>query len=137
MDLRPLLDRAFLVAEAREANAALARAREEFARTPDAKSFSYEAVVPEDPDPAWLTDGLIRKVVYHCESTRSPLPECAGVFVSLFVGQRLFCISAADVVGFACEVLELTPEILVERFGTGESRQPLRPTAGLLPGGDA
>lgn len=135
LDLTPLLDDAFLVADATRANDALAEARASFADAPAAKSFSYEVLVPERPDRRWLEARLLPRLVYHCESTRSPLPLCQGVFVSLFIGDRLHCVSAERVVAFACEVLGTTPEGLVARFGTGEVRHPLREPAALLPPG--
>lgn len=137
IDLAPLFDDAFVVADAHKANAVLADAREVFAsRHPSGKAFSYEAIVPDPPTRAWLTDVLLKKLVYHCESTRSPLPECRGVFVSFFVDDRLHCVAADRVVAFACELLETTPEALVARYGTGEVRHPLRGPVALLPGGE-
>ena len=135
LDLAPLLDEAFLVADAHRANGALAEARAQFAHDPSAKSFSYEVLVPEDPGRAWFEDRLLARLVYHCESSRSPLPACPGVFVSLFVGERLHCVAADKVVAFACALMDTTPEGLVDRFGTGEVRHPLRGPRALLPGG--
>ena len=136
MKLDRLYEEAFLVDEAANANEALVRAREAFRETPGEKSFSYEVVVPEAPDTEWLAEGLLRKLVYHCESTRSALPECRGVFVSLFVGDRLYCVPARSVVRFGCEVLGLDVETLVARYGTGELREAIRPVSALLPGGE-
>ncbi len=135
LDLAALLDEAFLVADATRANSALAEARAQFATDPSAKSFSYEVMVPEDADQAWFEGRLLARLVYHCESTRSPLPACQGVFVSLFIGDRLHCVAADKLVAFACERMGTTPEGLVERFGTGEVRHPLREPHGLLPPG--
>lgn len=120
LDLSPLLARAFLTADAARANAALAEAREQ------SSGRSWEIVVPAAPDAAWLEDVLVRKLVYFCEATRAPLPGCGNVFVSLFTGDRLSCVPAADVIAFAVETLGLPVEELVRRFGTGEVRHALR-----------
>jgi hypothetical protein len=132
LNLAPLLAKAFFRADARNANEAIPVARAMFAAVPEAKSFSYEVVAPERPDTAWLEKKLLPRLVYHCESTRSPLPACAGVFCSLFVGEELYFIAAADVVAFGGAAFGAGPEELVRRFGTGESVAPLKPPAGLL-----
>lgn len=132
LDLAPLLAQAFLTAEAAKANSALAEAREQ------ADGRSWEIIVPLDPgqqssepaartscDRAWFEETLLRKLVYFCESTRAPLPACAGVFVSFFAGDRLCCVDAARVIAFACETLAVTSEELVRRYGTGEVRHAL------------
>lgn len=135
LDLTALYDDAFLVADATRANPALADARERFAAGPEGKSFSYEALVPDPPTRVWFEATLLRRLVYHCESTRSPLPRCQGIFVSFFAGERLYCVPAERVIAFACELLGQTPEALVERYGTGEVRHPIRQPVALLPPG--
>ena len=135
MKLDRLYEDAFLVDEAMNANEALVRARDAFREAPGGKSFSYEVVVPEAPDAEWFAEGLLRKLVYHCESTRSALPECRGVFVSLFVGDRLYCVPAKSVVRFGCEVLGVDVDTLVARYGTGELKEAIRPASALLPDG--
>lgn len=119
LDLSPLLALAFLTADAARANVALDEARA------IAGGRSYEVVAPPEPDLAWLEGSLVSKLVYFCEATRAPLPACAGVFVSLFTGERLFAILAADVIAFACEALGLSSDELVRRHGTGEVRHAL------------
>ncbi|MFT3765167.1 MAG: STAUR_1299 family protein [Minicystis sp.] len=119
LNLSPLLARAFLTAEAARATAALGEAREQ------SGGRSWEIVVPPEPDLAWLEGTLLRTLVYFCEATRAPLPACAGVFVSLFAGDRLCCVRAAEVIRFACDTLGVSPEELVRRYGTGEVRHAL------------
>jgi hypothetical protein len=119
LDLSPLLALAFLTADAARANAALDEARAV------AGGRSYEIVAPAEPDLAWFEGELVRKLVYFCEATRAPLPACAGVFVSLFVGDRLQAILAADVIAFACTTLGVSSDELVQRHGTGEVRHAL------------
>jgi hypothetical protein len=120
LDLSPLYARAFLTADAAQANAALDEARSL------AGGRSYEVVVPAEPDAAWLEGTLLRKLVYFCEATRAPLPACGDVFVSLFHGDRLSCVPASELVAFACAALSVSAEQLVERYGTGEVRHALR-----------
>ncbi|APR85025.1 Hypothetical protein A7982_10374 [Minicystis rosea] len=119
LDLAPLFARAFLDAEAVRANVALAEARER------SGGRNWEMVVPPEPDLAWLDGTLLKKLVYFCDATRAPLPACAGVFVSFFAGDRLFCVEASDVIAFACETLGVTADELVRRHGTGEVRHAL------------
>jgi hypothetical protein len=119
LDLSPLLALAFLTADAAHANAALDEARGLTG------GRSYEVVVPPAPDAAWFERALVSKLVYFCEVMRAPLPACAGVFVSLFVGDRLYLLHAVDVIAFACEALAVSPDELVQRHGTGEVRHAL------------
>ena len=119
LDLSPLFALAFLTADAACANAAIDEARG------ITGGRSYEVLVPPEPDAAWLEGALVSKLVYFCEAMRAPLPACAGVFVSLFVGERLCVVPAADVIAFACEALGVSSDELVRRHGTGEVRHAL------------
>ncbi len=138
LDLSPLWARAFLAGEAREANALIQQAREAFASLTLERGgvigdpFSYEVVVPEVPEDAdpWFGQTFLPRLIYHCETRRAPLPECGAVFVSAFVGERLHCVAASEVIAFATGLLELEWETLVERHGTGEVRHALRPGEG-------
>ena len=143
LDLSPLWKRAFLEGEAREANQRLMDARAAFVALAPGKAggdpFSYEVVVPPEPELAWLADTLLPPFIYHCETRRAPLPECGAVFVSAFVGERLFCVAAAEVIAFAADLLKQSWEELVELHGTGEVRHPVQregadAVKGLLPG---
>jgi hypothetical protein len=119
LDLSPLLTLAFLSSDATLANAAIDEARG------IAGGRSYEVLVPSEPDLAWFEDKLVSKLVYFCEASRAPLPACAGVFASLFVGGRLHFVLAAEVIAFACEALGVSADELVRRHGTGEVRHAL------------
>lgn len=132
IDLYPLLERAFFSANARDATPALVEARARFAEGPNAKSFSYEVVIPPVPDRGWFERGLIARLVYHCESTRSRLPYCRGVFVSFFIGESLYCVAASEVIAFGARLLGKSSEELVQAYGTGEARAPLREPVALL-----
>jgi len=126
LDLSPLFERAFLTTEALRATEALAGARAEIEAGQSARAHNYQVVVPEGADAGWFEETFLRRFVYYCESTRAPLPACAGVFVSFFAGDRLCCVAGFEVIGFACEVLGVGADDLVRRFGTGEVRHALR-----------
>ena len=124
--LRELLEPAFREAPAREANQAIARARRERAGgDPDDDDSptlrSYEIVLS-----TWETfvREQLPKLVYHLESVGAHLPECRGVMVSAFLGERLLFLDAREVIGRVCRMLGVTADQLVELHGTGE-----RPTA--------
>ena len=110
--LRELLEPAFREVPAREANAAIARARREKAggnpNDEDAPAMrSYEVVLTTWD--AFVRD-LLPKMVYHLESVRAHLPECRGVIVSAFAGDRLFFVEAREFIARVCRMLGVTPE---------------------------
>jgi hypothetical protein len=133
--LRQLLEPAFREVPAHDANLAIARARREKAggdpdddAAPVARSYelvltTWEAFVRE----------LLPKLVYHLESVGAHLPQCKGVVVAAFLGDRLFFFEARELLDRICSLLQVTPEQLVERHGTGERRTAVR-GALLLPG---
>ncbi len=133
--LKELLAPAFREVPAREANQAIARARREQAGSdPDDEDApalrSYEIVLT-----SW--DAFVRdqvpKLVYHLESVGAHLPECRGVMISAFVGDRLHFLEAGALVSRVCAMLGVTPAQLVERHGLGERRTAAREPL-LLPG---
>ena len=134
--LRELLEPAFREAPAREANQAIARARRERAGgnpdDDDGPAFrSYEMILT-----TWeaFAAELLPKLVYHLESVGAHLPECKGVIVSAFFGDRLYFVDAREVVAKACALLGVSAAELTARYGTGESRTALRGDPLLLPG---
>jgi hypothetical protein len=133
--LDELLRPAFREVPAREANAAIARARRERAGgDPDdadgRAQRSYEMVLTTFE--AFATE-LLPKLVYHLESVGARLPDCRGVIISAFRGERLFFLEAKDLVARACSMLGVTAQQLVDLHGTGEERRP-RQEPLLLPG---
>src|SRR5947209_18381466 len=89
--LEELLRPSFREVPAREANQAIARARRERAGgDPDDDDGpalrSYELVLSD-----WqkLVEEQVPKLVYHLESIGAFLPECRGVLISAFLGERL------------------------------------------------
>jgi hypothetical protein len=120
LDLSPLLAKAFYSNVADQASEALAEARLRFAQRSHGAAFSFEVAVPSHASRPWLVTSVIGPLVYYCESSGASLPRCEGVFVSLFVGGAIYCIAAADVVAWACEVLETSTTKLVARYGAHE-----------------
>jgi len=134
--LLELLQPSFRDVPAQEANVAIARARREKAGgDPDDEESptlrSYEMVLT-----GWeaFARELLPKLVYHLESVGAHLPECRGVIISAFYGDRLYFIEARDLVARACRMLGVTTDQLVDLHGTGERRSALREEPLLLPG---
>lgn len=133
--LRELLEPAFRDVPAREANVAISRARRERAGgDPDDEEApfvrSYELVLT-----SWETFARdqVPKLVYHLESVGAHLPDCRGVMISAFVGERLYFVDARELVLRACRMLGVAPQQLVERYGLGERRTAVSGPL-LLPG---
>jgi hypothetical protein len=121
IDLRPLLDKAFYKEQpVKNATLSIEKAADDFARRTNTDGVSFEVVAPTDADEAWVHRMLLRPLVYFCESEGRPIPRCAGVFLSLFVGDALYCISGADVIGWVNEQLGLSADELRSRYGTHE-----------------
>ena len=139
--IRELLQDAFCQVPAREANQAIARARREAAGSdPDDEDAptarSYEMILTTF---AAFASDLVPKLVYHLESIGAHLPDCGGVVIAAFTGERLHFVQARAFVARACRMLGVTSEDLVRRHGTGERRTAMGSEALLLPGpkGDA
>lgn len=134
--LRELLQDAFAEAAARDANSAIARARRQRAggdpEDDDAPALrSYEIILASfEP----FARELLPKLVYHLESIGAHLPDCRGVMIAAFAGDRLYFVDAKAFVARACHLLGVTPGELVRRHGTGERRGPAADAPLLLPG---
>jgi hypothetical protein len=134
--LAELLQDEFGTAPARDANAAIARARRERAGgDPDddgAPAFrAYEAVLTTFDA---FADALLPRLVYHLESIGAHLPECRGVVIAAFAGDTLHFVDAKALIARACALLRVAPEELVRRHGTGERRTATATRPLLLPG---
>jgi len=134
--LRELLQDAFAEVPAREANAAIARARRERAGgNPEDEQGpmlrSYELVLTGFE--AFARD-LLPKMVYHLESIGAHLPSCRGVLVAAFAGDRLYFVDAEALVARASRMLAVSSDELVRRHGTGERRSAITSEPPLLPG---
>src|SRR5262249_50971871 len=97
MNIEELLREAFLIDEPQRATTAIDEARRRIATEGKTGGFSLEVVVPDDPDEQWLHDHVLRPLVYFCESTGLSAPNCAGVFLSFFTRNRLYCVLGAEV----------------------------------------
>jgi hypothetical protein len=122
--LGDLLSTAFRQVPAREANVAIARVRREQAGgdpdDDDAPTIrAYEMVLSTWA--AFVSEQL-PKLVYHFESLGAHLPDCKGIVVAAFLGDRLYFAESKAFVSRACALLGVTPEQLVQRYGTGERR---------------
>lgn len=117
--LQPLLERAFGVADAAMANAAIAEARD--AAGTD-RPTSYEVLVRDGQSLADVAAAVVPRLVYHLESLGARPPRWGEVFLSLFVGERLHFVHAAEAMPVLLAALKLTAEEALARFGTGELR---------------
>jgi hypothetical protein len=126
IDLKPLLARAFFVEKVRDATQSIERAREKYEQLAYAGALSLEYVVPPDPDEGWLRERLLRSVVYFCESEGRSLPRGAGVFISLFAGDSLYCLTVPELLAWADEALGLSVDELRTLYGTHELETTLR-----------
>ncbi|HEX8110410.1 MAG TPA: STAUR_1299 family protein [Kofleriaceae bacterium] len=126
IDLRPVLEKAFLVEEVENASEVVARAEQRFEEVTRAGARVFEIVAPGDPDEEWLREQLVHRLVYVCESEGVPVPECSGTIVALFIGPRLYAIPAEDVIRWASRILNTSVEQLRMQYGTHEVETALR-----------
>jgi len=134
--VRELLQDSFAEAAPRDANSAILRARRERAGgDPDDEDApvlrSYEIILGSFE--SFARDQL-PKLVYHLESVGAHLPQCRGVLIAAFAGDRLYFVEADKFVARACAFLGVSAEELVRRHGTGESRSAAQSGTMLLPG---
>jgi hypothetical protein len=122
--LTPLFEKAFDRAPALRANERIQAAREALAAQP--KVRSYEVVVPPEPTLEWLRTTVLPRMVYHLESLGLRPPQAPGVFVTFFMGEELVLVHGRDLFAFAEQALGMTSAQMLERWGTGERRTPIR-----------
>jgi len=111
-----LLRLAFDHAPALEANTAIARIR---AQQGDelSNATSYELVLPADNARSFLLDYTLPRLVNHLESSGAKLPQCGGVFLSVFSGETLHFIRARDVMVLLSQWSGLSMTELKTRYG--------------------
>lgn len=126
IELSPVLEKAFFVEDVENASEAVARAEQKFEQVTGTGARVFEILAPGEADEQWLREQLVQRLVYVCESEGVPVPECAGTIVALFVGRRLYAISAEDVIGWASGVLNTPVEQLRTQYGTHEIETALR-----------
>jgi hypothetical protein len=141
--LRTLIGLAWKTVPAREANQAIARARraaaageeEHFGRTSDSASAddegaplarSYELLLTPEATLASFAASQLPRLVYHLESIGAHLPHAGGVLLCVFEGESLHFLHTGEFVTAAARALGMTPDALVEKHGTGESRTAVR-----------
>ncbi|MGZ6124172.1 MAG: STAUR_1299 family protein [Myxococcales bacterium] len=134
--MRELVQDAFSEAAAQDANVAISRVRRQRAGgDPDDEDApgvrSYEIILAGFE--AFARD-LLPKLVYHLESIGAHLPQCRGVMIAAFAGERLYFIEAQKFVARVCRMLGVSAEELVRRHGTGERRTAVPAAPLLLPG---
>ena len=142
--LRPLISLAWKTVPARDANEAIARARRaaaageqeyflaqghspssEEADAPMARS--YELLLAPDATLGSFAASQLPRLVYHLESIGAHLPHAGGVVLCVFEGDSLHFLHTGEFVTAAAKLLGMTPDQLVEKHGTGESRTAQRP----------
>ena len=111
-DVDAFLQLAFAQAPAAEANAAIARTREE-----QGDLRSYELVLPAGDARAFLLERTLPKLVDYLESVGAKLPGCGGVFLSVFSGDTLHFIHARDAMKLLAEWSGASLEELKRRYG--------------------
>lgn len=111
-----LLGRAFEQVPGTEANAAIARIREQHG-SELGQALSYELVLPEGDVTEHLKATVLPRLVYFLDSCGAKLPQVQGVVVSIFRGDRLYFVHAADVIDELAKLSGLTPQQMVEKYG--------------------
>ncbi len=114
--IEALLGRAIGQVHSSEANEAIAQMRQDEG-TEDRPAMSYEVVLPAENPVEYLTETLLPRLVYFLDCAGAKLPQCPGVFLSLFQGDRLFFIRAADAVDELAKITGLLPARMTELFG--------------------
>jgi hypothetical protein len=110
-----VLARSFHRVRAQEANEAMARMRVEHGV--DGPATSYELILPPQGGAQHLVDRVLPRLVYFLECRGSRLPHCAGVFVSIFAGEELYFVHAADLVEELSRLSGLSLEEMVQKYG--------------------
>lgn len=127
--LQKLLDLAFRIEPAAGANGAIDEVRRAEADGGQPVR-SYELVLAPDATFDAFAEKVLPRLVYHLESLKARAPAFNGAVVSVFVGDRLLFVRAADFLPAAAGLLGTTVDELYRRHGTGELR-----TAASTPSG--
>src|SRR5436190_21312282 len=101
IDLSRLLDKAFFTEEhVVNATEAITRANDRYLELANGGGASFDIVAPLEPDENWARERVLHPLVYYCESKGATLPRRAGLFVSLFAGDKLYCLVPQDVIAW-------------------------------------
>lgn len=120
-ELQPLLEKAWAQTPALHANEMISRMREE--AQPGSLWTSYEWVYPQGVSLVAALEKTIPALVYFLDCHGAKLPQATGVFVSLFLGETLYFLRAADVVEFSTKVLGVSFTQLLKRYGQTSANQ--------------
>jgi hypothetical protein len=112
-----LLATAFHRARAADANAELDAIRSHGREEGGVELLSYEILVPASDPMRHLVEAVLPKLVYFLDCRGAKLPRAAGVFVSLFFGDALYCLEAADLIEALVKHTGLAPDEMVKRWG--------------------
>jgi hypothetical protein len=115
-ELAELLEAASRVVPAAEANAAIGAMRDEQA-TRGELGLSYEVVVPAGEPWTHLTGVALPRLVYFLDCRGALAPSTPGVFVSAFVGERLYFFDAGAFVAIVGRRAGLDLDALREKWG--------------------
>lgn len=133
-ELNELLAAASRSALALEANLEIGRMREQTAQG-RAPGLSYEVVVPAAEPWRHLTDAVLPRLVYFLDCRGQLAARTPGIFVSAFVGERLYFFDAGLFVELVALRLGLDLAQLRERWGERTGGSSSAATQKLLGGG--
>jgi hypothetical protein len=127
--LKQLLDLAFRVELAAQANTAIAEVREAEGSGAE-PARSYELILGADATFDAFAQAALPRLVYHFESVRARPPSFGNTVISVFAGDRLLFIRAAEFLPAVARLLATTVDDLYARYGTGEQRTAVRDQPG-------
>jgi hypothetical protein len=120
--LERLLHAAVGRAKASDANAAIAAMRIQEGSA-DRPAMSYEVVLPPEAADDYLTGMLMPRLVYFLDCAGFKLPRSAGVFLSVYRGEELLFIRAADAIAELSRISGLSPAAMVAQFGSSSANR--------------
>ena len=122
MEIDSLLQDAFLSAKQEDATQAIAEARAEVTREGKLGASNLEFIVPEEVDEPWLRRQLLQPLIYFCQSTGASIPDCPGVFLTLFARGHIHFILGAEVIAWSCQRLRVSWRELVASLDDSAER---------------
>jgi hypothetical protein len=114
--LERLLSSAFHQASGADANSEIEKVRVERG-SELAEALSYEGAAPPTGTVEWLVERFLPKLVYFLDCRGARLPQAPGVFVSLFVGDRVHFFEVEVLLGALSEWSGLGFDEMVQRWG--------------------
>jgi hypothetical protein len=114
--LSELIDFARKVAPAADANQVIGQMRDELAAGGE-PGLSYEVVVPAGEPWKHLTGTVLPRLVYFLDCRGQLSENTRGIFISAFVGERLYFFDAGTFVGILARKAGLDWKMLREKWG--------------------